>query len=115
MIVPRTSREEIMAKLKAKVDKKIPIGVITEKDLWQAVSPYVGTLSETERDLATLNKRAHQIMRRNHPTVTRETTIEEAAQKLLEKGIACLPVISHDGTIEGIVTWKDIIRALLRR
>ena len=88
-------------------------GVITEKDLWKAVSPYIGTFSETERDLATLNKRAHQIMNRNHPTVTRETSIDEAAHLLLDKGISCLPVVTPDRTIEGIVTWKDIFRALL--
>ncbi|MCA9471743.1 MAG: CBS domain-containing protein [Nitrospirales bacterium] len=88
-------------------------GVITEKDLWKAVSPYVGTLSETERDSATLQKRAHQIMTRKHPTVTQQTSIEDAAHMLLDKGISCLPVLSPDGMIEGIVTWKDIFRALL--
>jgi len=88
-------------------------GVITEKDLWQALSPYVGTLSETDRDLATLQKRAHQIMRRHHPTVSGETTIEDAAHLLLDKDISCLPVIKQGGMIEGIVTWKDIFRALL--
>ena len=90
------------------------MGVIMEKDLWKAVSPYIGTLSETERDLATLHKRVHQIMIRNHPIVTRETSIEEAAHKLLDEGISCLPVLSSDGMIEGIVSWKDIFRALLK-
>jgi len=89
-------------------------GVITEKDLWQAVSPYVGTMSETETDLATLNKRAHQIMKRHYPTVARTTTIEEAAHMLLDEGISCLPVVTNEGVIEGIVTWKDIFRALLK-
>ncbi len=90
------------------------MGVVTEKDLWKAVSPYVGTLSETERDVATLNKRVHQIMKRNHPTVTRQTSIEEAAHLILDEGISCLPVLSEDETIEGIVSWKDIFRALLQ-
>ncbi|WP_454061104.1 CBS domain-containing protein [Candidatus Nitrospira salsa] len=88
-------------------------GVITEKDLWQALSPYVGTFSETDRDLATLQKRAHQIMRRHHPTVSREMTIEDAAHLLLDKDISCLPVVKQGGIIEGIVTWKDIFRAIL--
>lgn len=89
------------------------VGVITEKDLWKALSPYVGTLSETDRDLATLNKRAHQIMRRHHPTVTPHTTIEEAAHLLLDKDVSCLPVLAHDSSIDGIVTWKDMFRAFL--
>lgn len=95
-------------------DNNFLAGVITEKDLWQALSPYVGTLSETERDLATLSKRAHQIMKRNHPTITPETTIEKAAHLLLDEGISCLPVVSYDGEIKGIVTWKDLFRALLK-
>ncbi len=90
------------------------MGVVTEKDLWKAVSPYVGTFSETERDLATLSKRVHQIMLRDHPTVTRDTSIEEAAHMLLDEGISCLPVLSSDATIDGIVSWKDIFRALLQ-
>ncbi|WP_447970179.1 CBS domain-containing protein [Nitrospira sp. M1] len=90
-------------------------GVITEKDLWQALSPYVGTLSETDRDLATLQKRAHQVMRRHHPTVSHETTIEDAAHLLLDKDISCLPVVTQSGMIEGIVTWKDIFRAFLQQ
>ena len=89
-------------------------GVITEKDLWQALNPYVGTLSETGRDLATLGKRAHQIMNRHHPTITSESTIEKAAHLLLDEGISCLPVVSYDGEIKGIVTWKDLFRALLK-
>ncbi|HQW91146.1 MAG TPA: CBS domain-containing protein, partial [Nitrospira sp.] len=40
------------------------LGIISDRDLLKAVSPHIGTLSETDRDRATLNKRAHQIMSR---------------------------------------------------
>jgi hypothetical protein len=32
-------------------------GVVSDRDLLRALSPYVGSAAETERDLATLNKR----------------------------------------------------------
>jgi hypothetical protein len=37
-------------------------GVISDRDLLRALSPYVGTASENARDTATLRKRVHQIM-----------------------------------------------------
>lgn len=87
--------------------------MVTEKDVWKAVSPYEGTLSETERDLATLSKRVHQIINRTHSTVTRDTSIEEAAHLFLDESILCLAVLAPDKTIDGIVSWKDIFRVLL--
>ncbi len=89
------------------------VGVISDRNFLKAVSPFLKTASETKRDLETLWKRAHQIMSRNPITVNPETSIEAAAQLLLEKNISCLPVVSPLGGIEGIVTWKDILRFYL--
>ncbi len=90
------------------------VGIISDRDLLKAVSPYVGTLSEQDRDRATLNKQAHQIMSRNLITVRTNTTIEAAARLLLEHRISCLPVVTEDGRIEGIVTWRDLLQQYLR-
>ena len=95
------------------VENRKLFGVISDRDLLKALSPFLGTPSERPRDIATLNKRAHQILSRRPIAVDRETSIEEAAHILLEKKVSCLPVISPQGDIEGIVTWKDIFRAYL--
>ena len=95
------------------VNNRKLFGVISDRDVLKALSPFIGTPSERPRDLATLSKRAHQILSRRPITVDRETGIEEAAHTLLEKNVSCLPVISPQGDIEGIVTWKDIFRAYL--
>lgn len=89
------------------------MGIISDRDLYRHLSPFVGTISENSRDAMTLKKKAYQIMTRKPLTVTRETTVEDAARLLLTNGISCLPVISPDGHVEGIVTWKDILRELL--
>ncbi len=86
------------------------LGVISDRDLLKAVSPHIGTLSETDRDRATLNKRAHQIMSRKLITVTADTTLEAAARLLLEHRVSCLPVVTTAGLLVGIITWRDLLR-----
>ncbi len=86
-------------------------GVISERDLLRASSPFLDTPSEQNRDLATLRKRAHQLMSRKPITITAEASSEEAVRLMLQKCISCLPVVSSDGELVGIVTWKDLLRA----
>lgn len=95
------------------VDQAKLVGVISDRDLFKATSPNIGTLSETDRDLASLNKRAHQIMSRNPITATTDMPIETAAKLLIEKNISCLPVVSAGNKLAGILSWKDILRSLL--
>jgi CBS-domain-containing membrane protein len=49
-------------------------------------------------------------MSRNLITVDVETSMEKASDLLLENYISCLPVLSSQGIVEGIVTWKDILK-----
>lgn len=95
------------------VEDRKPVGVISDRDFLKAASPFIGKRIETTRDLDTLKKRAHQIMTRNPVTVYPETGIETAADLLLENNISCLPVISSQGQVVGIVTWKDILQFYL--
>ncbi len=76
------------------------VGVISDRDL----------IDREERDTITLDKKAHQIMSRKLITVDAQTSIEKASDLLLENNISCLPVISHQGDVEGIVSWKDILK-----
>ncbi len=96
------------------VDGQKLVGVISDRDLLGAIpTSFLNTLSEKERDTISLNKRAHQIMSRNLITVDVETSIEKASNLLLKNNISCLPVISPQGDIEGVVTWKDILKFYL--
>ena len=93
------------------IEEDVLRGVISDRDVLKAVSPFLNTLAEQDRDLFTLKKRAHQIMSRKPVTITQETNSEDAARKMLSENISCLPVVSPDGKIEGIVTWKDLLKA----
>jgi acetoin utilization protein AcuB len=91
------------------------VGVISDRDLLKALSPRIGTPNETERDRTTLNRRAHQIMTRRPVTVPRDWGVDAAARRMLEANVSSLPVVATDGddVLVGIVTWKDLLRALL--
>ncbi len=88
-------------------------GVVSDRDLLKALSPYVGILAENARDLATLNKRVHQIMSRNLLTLHPGASITEAAKLLLENRISCIPIIDPRSKPVGILTWQDVLKALL--
>lgn len=91
------------------------VGVISDRDLLKALSPYIHTAAETLRDKETLTKRAHQIMSRQTDTVTPATDCNIAVQKMLDADISCLPVVGDDKVILGIVTWKDFLKNYLKQ
>jgi acetoin utilization protein AcuB len=91
------------------------IGVVSDRDLLKAVSPFISTLVERPEDLRTLKKRVHQIMSRRLITASKDHTVNEAAVLMLNSKISCLPIVRPDRTVEGIVTWKDIMKWLIRQ
>jgi acetoin utilization protein AcuB len=91
------------------------MGVISDRDLLKSISPFVDTTSETTRDLATLQKRAHQIMSRKPISVAKDATLEKAVETLLKNNISCLPVTNEDGDVVGLLTWKDLLAAAVKR
>src|SRR5580698_7428020 len=71
-------------------------GVVSDRDLLKALSPYVGSASENARDIATLNKRVHQIMSRNLITLQPQAVLGEAMQLFLEHRISCIPIVNGE-------------------
>jgi acetoin utilization protein AcuB len=93
------------------VEKGKLCGVISDRDLLRALSPYVGTPSENARDLATLKKRVHQIMTRRPITLPPEATIADAVKLFLEHGVSCIPVVDPAFKPVGIVSWRDLLKS----
>ncbi|MBU2884416.1 CBS domain-containing protein [Gilvimarinus agarilyticus] len=94
------------------VDKQQLVGVISDRDLLRALSPNIGTAAETTKDLASLNKKAHQIMTRNPATLTPDAGLPEAVQVFNEQSVSCIPIIDDERHVKGIVSWRDIMRTL---
>jgi acetoin utilization protein AcuB len=87
-------------------------GIVSDRDLLRALSPYVGSAAETARDLATLNKRVHQIMSRHPITLHPQSTAAEAVGLLLAHRISCIPIVDDEFKPVGIVSWRDLLKSL---
>ena len=86
-------------------------GVISDRDLLRALSPYVGTRFESVRDIATLNKRVHQIMTRKLVTLPPEAVVVDAVKLFLEHRVSCIPVVDATFKPVGIVSWRDLLKS----
>jgi acetoin utilization protein AcuB len=87
-------------------------GIISDRDLLKAVSPYASTQSERPRDAATLRKRVHQIMTRKPISVNVDSSVIEAIRSFIDHKVSCLPVLNQDGSVAGILTWRDVLKAI---
>ena len=96
------------------MEEKQLVGIISDRDLAYTLSPFLNTPESQSRDVALLQKKAHQIMTRDVITVSRKTSIEDACRIMLENDISCLPVVTPEGEVDGIITWRDLFRALLK-
>ena len=85
-------------------------GVISDRDLLKSISPHIGSASETERDAATLRKRAHQIMSRSLVTLHPDASLEDVVEVFTSCRISCVPIVDQHGNVEGIVSWRDLLK-----
>lgn len=96
------------------VERKKLLGVISDRDLFKNLSPFIGReLAERSQDLALLDRRVHQIMTRKLVTVMPDTALINAVQVMVSQGVSCLPVINEQRCAVGIVSWKDLFRAMV--
>lgn len=86
------------------------VGVITDRDLYKHLSPYIGTSKETPRDSTLLNKKVHLIMSRDLVTTTENCSINDAVMLFHQHHISCLPIINDSYQPVGIISWRDIIK-----
>lgn len=88
------------------------LGVVSDRDLLKALSPYLGTAAETRRDLVSLDKKVHQIMTREAVTLQPKAHVYDAVEVFNTHKISCIPIVDSSDHVKGILTWRDILRAL---
>lgn len=88
------------------------VGVLSESDVLAALSPNLSTPSETDRDLATLSKRAHQVMSRHPLVATPQTPVGELVETFRARAIGCLPIVDGEHGLLGLVTLRSLLFAL---
>ena len=88
------------------------MGSFSDRDLYKALSPNIGTRAETFKDAATLNKRVHQIVSRNPLVLTPSATIDEAISVFNMHTISCIQKADCENEPLRIITVRDILKAL---
>ena len=88
-------------------DKRL-IGVLSDRDLFKAISPRVGTKAATALDDTSLNKRVHQIMTREPITLNVNAGLMDAVKLFNRNKISCLPVVDDKHHCVGMLSWRDI-------
>ena len=87
-------------------------GVVSDRDMLKALSPNIGTIVEMNRDTITLNKRVHQIMTNEPVTLAPDAEISDAIEIFKNHDISCIPVVDDKNKPVGIISWRDIIKAI---
>lgn len=90
------------------------VGMVSDRSLFKALSPYIGTAAEIQRDRATLQKHVHQVMTRDLITLPPDATIQAAVESMLNHSITCIPIVEEGNALCGILSWRDIMAATFR-
>jgi len=90
-------------------ENKRCIGVLYRVDYCASVSPYIGTDGEQKRDLMTLEKRAHQIMKKDFFTLHIDSEVALAEQYLAEHPHLVIIVVNDEGACLGITTTQTLL------
>jgi acetoin utilization protein AcuB len=85
-------------------------GVVSDRDLLRALSPFIDSVVETQRDTATLNRRVHHIMSRKPITLRPDAEVSEAIQLFLSHPVSCIPIVDGGSRPVGIVSWRDVLK-----
>lgn len=86
-------------------------GVVSDRDLLRALSPFIGSTVETARDAATLDKPVHRIMTRKPITLPAAATVADAIEIFLAHPVSCIPIVDAHFKPVGIVSWRDVLKA----
>ncbi|MGA7577702.1 MAG: CBS and ACT domain-containing protein [Desulfobaccales bacterium] len=89
------------------------VGLVTDRDLKAAAPSKATALDVHEVYYLMAEMPVKEIMSRDPITVSQEATVEEAAQIMLAHTFSGLPVVDAGGSLAGIITQSDILRALL--
>ena len=87
------------------------VGVVTQRDLFKAAMSSAMGYGEKAQQAFLQSVRVKEIMVYPVVTVPPETSVSEAADMMMQRGIGCLPVVER-GTLVGLVTKTDLLRCL---
>ena len=84
-------------------------GIVSQRDLFAASLSKTIDFEPTERRAFLHSIDVSEVMSQDVVSVSPETTLREAARRMLRHGIGCLPVVEDD-TLVGLVTETDLLQ-----
>ncbi len=85
------------------------MGVVTQRDLLRASLTSVLEFSKYERESFMESVDIKDVMTQEVVTVSEETSVYEAVKKMLDHRIGCLPVVTDEMELRGMVTETDVL------
>ncbi len=89
------------------------VGIVSDRDIKKSFASNVSPLEVHELFYLMARVKVRDIMSRNPVIVPIDHTIEETAELLLNHKISGVPVLDERGGIVGIITQRDIFKALI--
>lgn len=89
------------------------VGIVSDRDVKRAFASSVSTLEVHELFYLMARVKVKDIMTRNAIAVPFDYTIEETAELLLNHKISGAPVLDEKGGLVGVITQRDIFKALM--
>lgn len=93
------------------VDEGRLVGVLSNRDLLAASLTRVLAFEPSHRGAFLRAIDVEEIMTRDVATASPDTPLAEAARRMVERKIGCLPVVREHRVVVGIVTETDLLRA----
>jgi CBS domain-containing protein len=111
----RIMNELFIRHLPVVLEGKRLVGILTDRDLRQAIPSSGMYLTDHERNNALHAMTVSDIMTRQVYTVSPNTTLLEAATTFLEHKFDCLPVVDEEGLLKGLITVSDFVRVYVEQ
>lgn len=84
-------------------------GILHSAQVDAALSPYLGTKSEQTRDLATLQKRAHQVMSKEFYSLHFNSPLQDIKEIFAQQHNAVIIVTGDAGVCIGVITISEVL------
>ena len=85
------------------------VGILTQRDLYRSSLTSILTNWKENKEFLDSIK-VSEVMTKNVVTVAPDATIEEAAQIMIDKKVAALPVVRDKNTLVGLITETDVLQ-----
>lgn len=93
------------------VDGTKLVGIVSQRDLLAHSLTRALAFEPRDRRVFLKSVDVSEAMSREPITIEATATRQEAAERLIRHRIGCLPVVGSDGSLVGLVTETDLIRA----